>query len=226
MIGIISDIHGNHVALTAVLAELDALGVEEVICLGDIAGYYPQINECCDTLRERNIFSLAGNHDGYLVDGGGCPRSVSATRCLMYQQTIITPSNLAWLATLPLRDRKHNIELIHGGWNDPLEEYLRPSQTYFDALPGQHFASGHTHVQHLWTGNGKVYCNPGSVGQPRDGNPHAAYALWDGQAFSLRRVEYDVGAIQRLTRDAGFEPYFYDNLAIGSRIGGKIDRLD
>jgi predicted phosphodiesterase len=226
MIGIISDVHGNHVALMAVLAELDALGVREILCLGDIAGYYSQINECCDTLRERNVFSLTGNHDGYLVAGGGCLRSDSATRCLMYQHKIITPSNLAWLATLPYRARKHNVDLVHGGWNDPLEEYLKPSQTYFDALAGQYFASGHTHVQYLWSGNDKVYCNPGSVGQPRDGDPRAAYAIWDGQTFALRRVEYDVAETQRLMRDAGFAPYFYDNLSTGSRIGGKIDRFD
>jgi predicted phosphodiesterase len=226
MIGIISDIHGNHVALTTVLAELDALGVTEILCLGDIAGYYPQINECCDTLRERNVFSLMGNHDGYLVAGGGCPRSDSATRCLMYQHSVITPANLAWLATLPLHGRRHDIDLVHGGWRDPLEEYLKPSQTYFNALPGRYFASGHSHVQYLWSGEGKTYCNPGSVGQPRDGDPRAAYALWDGQTFSLHRVEYDVGATQRLMREAGFDSYFYDNLSIGSRIGGKIDRLD
>jgi predicted phosphodiesterase len=226
MIGIISDVHGNHVALTAVLAELDELGVAEILCLGDIAGYYCQINECCDTLRERDVFCLAGNHDGYLVAGNGCPRSNSATRCLDYQQGVVTPSNLAWLATLPQRACKHDIDLVHGGWRDPLEEYLKPSQDYFDALPGQYFASGHTHVQYLWTGDRKVYCNPGSVGQPRDGDPRAAFALWDGQEFSLRRVEYDVEAMQALMRDAGFEPYFYANLSNGSRIGGKIDRLD
>jgi predicted phosphodiesterase len=226
MIGIISDVHGNHMALTAVLAELDALGVKEILCLGDIAGYYCQINECCDTLRERNIFSLMGNHDGYLVAGGGCPRSDSATRCLMYQQSIVTPSNLAWLAALPHRAYKHNVYLVHGGWHDPLEEYLKPSQAYFEAMPGQYFASGHTHVQYLWSGDDRAYCNPGSVGQPRDGDPRAAYALWDGRTFSLRRVEYDVPAMQRLMRDAGFDSYFYDNLSIGSRIGGKIDRLD
>jgi putative phosphoesterase len=225
MIGIISDIHGNHVALTAVLSDLDAQGIEDIICLGDIGGYYCQINECCDTLREREVFSLMGNHDGYLVSGGGCPRSESATRCLAYQSSIVTSSNLAWLSGLPVRANKHEIQLVHGGWRDPLEEYLKPSQEYFDAIPGDVFASGHTHVQHLWMGNRKLYCNPGSVGQPRDGDPRAAYAIWDGRSFALRRVEYDVAEMQDLMRIAGFDAYFYANLSVGSRIGGKIDRI-
>ena len=75
MIGIISDIHGNYTALTKVLAELDNLGVDKIICLGDIAGYYCQINQCCKILQDRNIFCLMGNHDWYLVTNEDCPRS-------------------------------------------------------------------------------------------------------------------------------------------------------
>ena len=73
-IGLISDIHGNFEALSAVLTDLDRLRVENIVCLGDVVGYYPQINECCDALRARDIFSLMGNHDWYLCGGGFCHR--------------------------------------------------------------------------------------------------------------------------------------------------------
>lgn len=223
MIGIISDIHGNHVALEAVLAKLDELGVAEIICLGDVGGYYCQVNECCNTLRTRKIYTLMGNHDWYLAKNEDCPRSNSANRCIEYQRRVITDDNLNWLRSLVSKASMHGIEIVHGGWNDPVDEYLKPTVDYFSAMPGQFFASGHTHVQRLWSEGGKTYCNPGSVGQPRDGDPRAAFAVWDGQSFHLHRVEYDIPSIQRAMAAAGFDPYFYENLAKGSRIGGKID---
>ena len=221
MIGLISDIHGNYPALQAVLSKLDELGVCEIICLGDIGGYYSQVNECCDALRARGIFSLMGNHDWYLVEGTDCPRSNSANVCLDYQRRVITAENLAWLASMSPSAEMHGIRMVHGGWSDPIDEYVRPSEAYFDALEGRYFASGHTHMPCIWSGNGKTYCNPGSVGQPRDGNPEAAFALWDGEKFELCRVAYDIKATQQAMAEAGFTSYFYENLAMGVRIGGK-----
>lgn len=223
MLALISDIHGNHAALKAVLADIDRQGIKQIVCLGDVGGYYCQVNECIATLRERKIFTLMGNHDGYLAFNTPCERSNSANRCLDYQRRVITDENLAWLAALEEQGQVGELRLIHGGWNDPLEEYLRPSAEYFAQHEGRYFASGHTHVPCIWQEGDKTYCNPGSVGQPRDGDPRAAYALWDGEAFTLCRVSYDIKATQDAMREAGFDPYFYENLAIGSRIGGKID---
>lgn len=225
MIGIISDIHGNHAALLAVLNALERMGASRIICLGDIAGYYCEINECCDTLRSRNIFSLMGNHDWYLISDENCTRSNSANVCLSYQKDIITAENKRWLSTLRAEASLGDLSIVHGGWNDPLEEYMVPSTVYFSKIIGTLFASGHTHVPHIWKGNGKAYCNPGSVGQPRDGDPRASFATLDGETFSLHRVEYDCHTIQKKMHNAGFPPYFYENLAYGTRIGGKIDRL-
>jgi predicted phosphodiesterase len=225
MLAIISDIHGNHAALVAVLGELDRMGVEKIICLGDVGGYYCQINECCETLQSRNIFSLMGNHDWYLTTGKRSPRSNSANACLDYQQRVITSGNLNWLASLPREADISGIKIVHGGWNDPIDEYLKPTKEYFAAIPGRYFASGHTHVPCLWSDGEKTYCNPGSVGQPRDGNPMAAFATWDSGSFFLHRTEYDIVSIQREMAAAGFAPYFYENLAGGTRIGGKISTL-
>ena len=219
MIGIISDIHGNHIALSAVLGRLDKLGITETICLGDIGGYYSQINECCETLRSRNIFSLMGNHDWYLVTGERCPRSKSANTCLDYQRKLIKPENLAWLSSLPISAEIDGIRIVHGGWNDPIDEYIDPSDGYFNRLDGFCFASGHTHVPCIWTGVGKAYCNPGSVGQPRDGDSRASFATWNGSNFCLHRVDYDIQSIEKDMLEAGFSPYLFENLYKGTKIG-------
>lgn len=222
MIGLISDIHGNYSALSTVLSALQGMGVEDIICLGDVAGYYSQINECCDALRERDIPVLQGNHDFYLTRNVPCPRSNSANRCLDYQRQNIRDDNMAWLATKQPRDFWHGINVVHGGWNDPLDEYLVPAASYFAPLEGRVFASGHTHVQLAWQCEGKTYCNPGSVGQPRDGNPAAAFATWDGSRFSLHRIAYDIDNVHQAMAKAGFTRYFSENLELGAMIGGNI----
>jgi len=224
MIAIISDIHGNWAALRRVLEEIDHLGIEKIINLGDTAGYYPLVNECCEALRERGVLSLLGNHDFYLVRGLPCHRSRSAKACLEHQRRATSASNLAWLAGLPTNLVVDGINCVHGGWSDYLEEYFRPRIGYFDFCDHTVFASGHTHVPIIWVDGPKMYCNPGSVGQPRDGDARASFAVYDGLNFEIRRVTYDPSDTQRAMRDAGFPAGYYQNLEIGSRIGGRVDR--
>ena len=102
-IGLISDIHGNYEALKSVLGELDRMNIDKIYCLGDVVGYYSQVNECCEELIGRNIPSLMGNHDWYLASGGFCPRSDSANKCLEYQRKIIVESNIQWLRSNPVQ---------------------------------------------------------------------------------------------------------------------------
>ncbi|MGD9608389.1 MAG: metallophosphoesterase [Desulfovibrionaceae bacterium] len=224
MIGIISDIHGNLPALQAVLAALAALGADRLVCAGDVAGYYPFINECCQCLREAEALVVQGNHDFYLATGTPCPRSRSANDCLAYQARVITPENRAWLGSLAPAGRLEDMEIVHGGWRDPLDEYLVPDAAYFRALEGRRFVSGHSHVQTLWQGEGAVWCNPGSVGQPRDGDPRAAFATFDGEAFTLHRVAYPVEQTMAAMARAGFNDYYFRNLAHGLRIGATPDQ--
>lgn len=224
MIALISDIHGNYAALAEVLREIDVLCVDEIVCLGDIGGYYCQINECCYELRSRSIFSLLGNHDHYLANDAACSRSRSANDCLDYQRSVLTDENLQWLRSLQPAATRHGINMVHGGWNDNLEEYMDLVAGYFQSIEGTVFASGHTHVPCIWSDSGKLYCNPGSVGQPRDGDRRASYALWDGEEFTLKRLEYDVAAAQDAMAVAGFDAYFYENLSHGTRIGGGVDK--
>ena len=217
MIALISDIHGNYVALKEVLRAIERLKIKKIYCLGDTLGYYPQVNECCEELRKRKIECVLGNHDWYMISNTLCPRSNSANDCLRYQRKIITPSNLKWISSFPVYKKIKYLAFVHGGWNNPLDEYLvAPTKEYFDFMPNLYFASGHTHKQILKPYGGKVFCNPGSVGQPRDGNYKAAFATFDGEKFELLRVDYDVDEVCQLMKRSGFSEYYYNRLKTGA----------
>lgn len=221
-IGIISDIHGNYPALQAVISELKRKECSKFICLGDVAGYYSMINECIDLLKKENVFSLKGNHDSYLLGEGVCPRSNSVNRCIQYQKEIITEENLKWISNM-----KENIVIesfcaMHGGLNDYLDEYINvfdfgvANQLYPDV---KYFFSGHSHIQSLQKKSTIQYCNPGSVGQPRDGLPTAAYAIFNNGNIETFRIAYDIDMIATHMKQSGFDEYFYRNLYYGKKIG-------
>ena len=107
--------------------------------------------------------------------------------------------------------------MVHGGWADPIDEYLRePTEEYFSRIDGKIFMSGHTHIQVLHKYKEKTYCNPGSVGQPRDNNPKAAFAIVEKDDISLHRVEYDMDKVFELMKKAGFNDYYYGSLKTGA----------
>jgi putative phosphoesterase len=215
-VGLISDIHGNFPALLAVMDALDAREVDQIFCLGDTAGYYPQVNECINLLRERNISSVMGNHDWYLASGN-CLRSRMVNLCIEYQRTVVTLQNLKWLKSLPIEIEEYGVRMVHGGWSDPLDEYLEPTENYFRPLQGNYFASGHSHFPQIFSSNGKVWCNPGSVGQPRDSDPRASFAIFNGSSFEIHRVRYDIEETILKSIEAGLPSKVYGGLHIGSR---------
>jgi len=222
LIALVADIHGNWPALRAVLAELDAAGCRTVVSLGDVAGYYPQVNECARELERRSVVNVLGNHDRYLLSDEDCPRSRSATACIRYQRQVATPACRAYLARSKPLVRLHGIAMVHGGWNDPLDEYLvEVGEEHFRELPGRIFASGHTHLPVVKRWADRTYVNPGSAGQPRDGDPRAAYALVEGERVELRRVAYDIDAAAAAMRAAGFSEHFYRSLYLGRQIGSS-----
>ena len=227
MIAIISDIHGNYEALKAVFKELDKQKPEMIISLGDVAGYYLQLNECVDLLRDNGVINIMGNHDFYLVSGAGCPRSNAANRFLSDQAKIASQDTIDWLKQSRTCYITDEFSMVHGGWNNPLDEYIyEVNDIYFERYPQQYFFSGHTHVQaQITLDSGKIFCNPGSIGQPRDGIPDAAYAIFDDGKIHLQRTKYDIDATVQTLKDAGYEERLYANLYDGSRIGGKIDTI-
>jgi predicted phosphodiesterase len=148
---------------------------------------------------------------------GTISRSKTANICLEYQRNNITEDNLKWIASFPVFRKKDDLAMVHGGWINPIDEYLiKPSAEYFEALPNRFFASGHTHKQLSNKFKSKNYCNPGSIGQPRDGDKRAAFAIFDGKEFELKRVNYDVEEICNLMQQAGFNEYHYNRLRYGA----------
>lgn len=222
MIAIISDIHGNFPALQAVMAEIEKSGCEKIISLGDVAGYYCQVDECIHLLRQRDVSNIMGNHDYYLVNNQPCPRSNAANDSLKYQRAHITSDHFQWLKSSARQIERSGASFVHGGWNDPLDEYLLVvTEDYFRDESASYFFSGHTHIQSLKVLGKICHCNPGSVGQPRDSDPRAAFALFDGERVYLRRVDYDIDKIAVAMDNCGFGSYFYEGLYAGRKIGAQ-----
>ncbi len=223
-LAVISDIHGNYPALRAVLEDIDKNGVEEIVCLGDVVGYYCQVNECINLINERGVHCLLGNHDYYLISGTCC-ESKTVRMCIDYQRTIISEENINWLKTLKSYYDMEDISYRHGGWNDALEERI----SVFDFSCVKDFSqklffSGHTHKQGIQTDDNtdKVYCNPGSVGQPRDDDPRSAYVIvHSNMRIELKRVEYDIDEIVNKMKEANQGDWIWKGLYTGDRIGGN-----
>ena len=230
MIGLFSDVHGNYYALKRVMEALKERNCSRIYCLGDVSGYYSMVNECIDLLRAEGVVCLKGNHDSYLLGESFCPRSNSVNQCIAYQKKVITKDNLAFLATLRPSLTTETFWAVHGGWNDPIDEYIGTFD--FEAAEQwgggcKRFFSGHTHIQKLERKGEVLYCNPGAVGQPRDHDWRAGFALLDDDLnVTLERVEYDVDGTAAAMKAAGFSEYYYQNLYHGCKIGEKVQQLD
>jgi predicted phosphodiesterase len=226
MIAIISDIHANLAALQAVLHDAKQYGCRQYICLGDIAGYHTEINECIEILSSiQRLVLIRGNHDQYLISNSGCQRSKHVTATLEYQREHITRENLEWLAKGQSYHLSDDTYFTHGGPRDNLEQYIYTvsESLYPDAF--SRLVVGHTHVQIQLMIGRRTFCNPGSVGQPRDGDPRAAYAILQDEVIILRRIEYDILRTQTKMAAAGFPEFSYANLSLGAQIGGRIDSI-
>ncbi len=224
-IGVISDVHGNYFALETVVNSLMAEGCNKIICLGDVCGYYSMVNECIDLLRANGVTTLKGNHESYVLGEASCPRSRSVRTCIEYQQGIITEDNLDWCRQLPLFIEEGALLAFHGGLHDPLDEYTMIfdfHQAHMRYPNASFFLSGHTHCPSFQSGLGLRYGNPGSVGQPRDHDPRAAYLIIDDDTASFRRIEYPIENTIAAMQDAGFASHFYDNLTFGCKIGDPV----
>ena len=223
-IAVISDVHGNYPALKAVIEDIDNNNVDEVVCLGDVVGYYCQVNECIDLIRDKEIHCLLGNHDYYMVSGTCC-ESKTVKMCIDYHRTIIREDNLLWLKSLTPDFDTAEISFRHGGWSDAIEQRIKVFDfNWVKDYPQKLFFSGHTHIQGVQReeSGGKVYCNPGSVGQPRDDNPKAAYAIvHPDMEIELKRVEYDIDEIVNIMREAKQGDWIWKGLYTGEKVGGN-----
>ncbi len=244
-IGILGDIHSNLEALTTVVQELRTAGVDHWVQVGDIVGYGPDPRPCLDLIRELNCTVCMGNHDAAVVGlldtdyfNAYARIAIDWTRAQMRDE------DLEYLRGLPLVVEHHTYTVVHGTLHMPelfgyvltqveAKESLRQQRTLLGFV-------GHSHVPAVYIerpgmnpheleviyesemrcsvdGTSKVLMNVGSVGQPRDEDPRAAYAIYDTEAaeISIGRVHYDIEHTQAKIREAGLPAVLADRLALG-----------
>jgi putative phosphoesterase len=201
-IALLSDIHANLAALDAVLEDMPP--VDAFIFSGDAIGYYAQPNEVCTRLRALGALCVRGNHDNYVTGAADPDAGRRAAYATDWTRETLTPDNLAWLATLPaeLRIEREGRTIIvrHASpWDE--ETYLYPdSERLSEVALAEHeiMVLGHTHHPMVRAAGEGLLINPGSVGQPRDWDPRAAYAVLSlpSGEVEFRRAAYDVAAVQ------------------------------
>ena len=239
-VAVISDIHGNHHALRAVLDAIGRDRADAIWCLGDLVGYGPKPNECCGTVARSARICLVGNHDlGVIGRIDLADFSPDAHAAAQWSRDVLTPESRAYLEGRKTSTRANRSELFHASPRDPVWEYVLSDEAARAAIrltAAPVVLVGHSHVAFAYpaTGQGlgeslapegtevdlargRWLLNPGSVGQPRDGDPRAAYVVLDfdrNRAF-FHRVSYPVERTQKEILDAGLPETLAGRLALG-----------
>lgn len=226
---VISDIHSNLAALEAVARKLPKY--DELYCLGDVTGYGPQPNEVIETLqRLEPTVVLMGNHDYAVITGDVNEFSSNAAKAVKWTRRELGEAGRAYLSKLGSSARIERsgvtLGLYHGSPRDPLAEYILPGIPESLGRALVRLAStrvvllGHTHIPMLYCYDGEVLANPGSVGQPRDGDPRASFALLTLSKtevnFDVQRVEYDVDTVADNILRSGLPSFLAERLYIGA----------
>ena len=239
-IAVISDIHANAEALDRVLLELEQRNVENTMCLGDIVGYNADPNPCTDRVKQAGIPSLLGNHDAVacgLEEPWGF--NVVALTAALWTRSQLTEENKAFLRELPDQQvMNSSFVAVHGAPSDRdtylfSMEDLRPEFDYLREYEVPLCFFGHTHCQGIFSEEGPqapgegghfkleegklFFVNPGSVGQPRDGDARAAFAIYDTDLrdVELIRVEYDKKTTAEKISQAGLPMFLAERLMMG-----------
>ena len=243
---IIADIHSNLAALTAVLDDIkNQGGMDDIWCLGDVVGYGPDPRECIAILQQITNISVAGNHD-WAVIGGKNEVDISefnpdAAYADQWTAQQLSNEDMDYLSNLPLVIERDDFTLVHGSPREPVREYLlsagaaRENLAYFET---RFCLVGHSHQPVVFTcdetgncsvryflpdspvtttGESRLIINPGSVGQPRDSNPDAAYAIYDSEQHlvTLCRVPYDIRSTQEKMQAHGLPVRLAARLSYG-----------
>jgi putative phosphoesterase len=213
-VGVISDIHANRVALDAVFEDMPP--VDEVVCAGDVVGYNPWPGDCVDQVCDRGVPTVMGNHDRAVASGTAFAFNGMARAGVEHAREALTEGQQGWLESLPDERTVFDgrMKIVHGHPDDR-DRYTYPDLFEAELLDDEDvLVLGHTHVQHHETYDAGIVMNPGSVGQPRDGDPQAAYAIVDLDAMEIeeRRVGYEIDRVGRAVAKAGLPE------EIGSRL--------
>ena len=239
---IVADIHSNLEAFEAVLAHAAGGGpIDRLWCIGDVVGYAADPAACIDLLRRYPHATVVGNHDlaavGELGTGDFNP---VAARAAAWTGEHLSAEEHKYLSSLPFVVVEDDFTMVHGSLRWPEWEYLLSTDAAVEHLQLQETSYslvGHSHIPFVATeqegslvamaplrdgdvvklGKERLIINPGGVGQPRDGDPRASYAVFesDARTLTLHRVEYDLEKAQRKIREAGLPPYLADRLAYG-----------
>ncbi|MBU0625646.1 metallophosphatase family protein [Patescibacteria group bacterium] len=241
---IISDVHGNYVALQAVLSDIRARGgVDQMVCLGDVVGYGPQPRECVIRIQLERIKTVLGNHEAAVLDSERWARNFNqiAKEAVRFTALALQQPQLDYLDGLPdcLWDEDHGLAFTHASFSHPATFFYVEGSVgagiELKRLPHDDlrvFFVGHTHEPQVFgersgsfyhqtelvlSGDERFLINVGSVGQPRDDDPRACYGLLDTSdwSFSLPRVEYDVAAVVRQIAELGLPSELGQRLLIG-----------
>jgi predicted phosphodiesterase len=236
---VISDIHSNIEALNAVIADAERNEpVERLLCLGDIVGYGPAPMACLEALWERHAVSVQGNHDAAIAGTIGLEHlNAYAAEVARWTRQQMSSEAIEYLAGLPGQLVDDSFLLVHGSPKDPFWDYLMSYGQASDAwecTDSSDILVGHSHFQFaaeagrgienpgpngltVPLGHARLLVNPGSVGQPRDSDSRAAYAIYDDDArmIYLRRAWYDISATQRAMADLGLPDALISRLSAG-----------
>jgi len=237
-VALLSDIHSNLVALDAVLAA--AGPVDAIWHLGDVVGYGPDPDGVVRRLIEVGAVGVRGNHDAAAAGGDEIEWfNPDARRAMEWTRDSISDATVAWLRVLPERLTVEGCELVHGSPREPIWEYVTSvpaARANLAVLASPTGLNGHTHIPVAFIeddgridvvgpGHGselelrgrRALLNPGSVGQPRDGDPEASYAILDPAEgrISWHRVAYDIAAVQEAMRTAGLPGGLSARLSLG-----------
>ena len=230
-IAVISDIHANLDALQQVIRHIDGLAIDQVHCLGDIVGYGPFPNECIDLIRAKCSHVVMGNHDSGVIGKTALDLfNKPGKKAIRWSQKRLTQDNLDYLKNLPLLITTDELTLVHaslpdpGGWAYVLS--MKEALSVLGACSTTICFIGHTHIPavigedqstNTFRRGGRYVINVGSVGQPRDGNPKAAFGLLDTNAWTYDsiRVDYDVQKTAEAIGEAGLPLILARRLFLG-----------
>jgi diadenosine tetraphosphatase ApaH/serine/threonine PP2A family protein phosphatase len=226
---IIADVHANLTAFAAVLKDIEQRGgMDEIWCLGDIVGYGPDPHECIALLRQQRHVCVTGNHDwGAIGKVDIADFNPDAAAACQWTAQQLSPEDVRYLENLPLTLERDDFTLVHGSPREPIWEYLTSTsiaKQNFGFFQSSYCLVGHSHLPlvfrdedgacsfNKWTtniglalGQNRLIINPGGVGQPRDGDPRASYAIYDTENRQIRlyRVPYDIETTQHKMMEGG-----------------------
>jgi putative phosphoesterase len=223
MIAFLGDLHSNLSASRAVFERMEKLRIEKAYVVGDFVGYSCHPNEVVELCMTHSVEGVMGNHDEAALSGNVSGFNEVAVEAILWTRKNLSPSSRGFLTNLPSQSEgeiaKKKCLLVHGSPEEPLDEYVYSDypENVLRRFCGSRdmLVMGHTHIPFLRVIREKTILNPGSVGQPRDGIPHASFALFDGERVTFERVEYDIENEARAILSCGLPSHLAERLFLG-----------